>query len=115
MEQCEAAEAIMHSFGVASAFDYVVGEKLVSFAQAAEDRPEFAQALPGFVSRLRSMFTAEEMRENFARFEHRLRDMEEAAAEAPELSIEDPEAIAERARRLSLLRELLFAPALGTS
>ena len=65
--------------------------------------------------RLRGMFTPEEMRENFARFEHRLRDMEEAAAEAPELSIEDPEAIAERARQLGLLRELLFAPSLGTS
>ena len=114
-EQCEAAEAIMHSFGVESAFDYVVGEKLVSFAQAAAERPEFAQALPGFVSRLRGMFTPEEMRENFARFEHRLRDMEEAAAEAPELSIEDPEAIAERARQLGLLKELLFAPSLGTS
>ena len=115
MEQCEAAEAVMHRFGVEAAFDYIVGEKLVSFAQAAAERPEFAQALPGFVSRLRRMFTAEEMQDNFTRFERLLRDKEEAAAEAPELSIEDPKAIAERARQLGLLRELLFAPALGTS
>ncbi len=115
MEQCEAAEAIMHRFGVEAAFDYIVGEKLVSFAQAAAERPEFAQALPGFVSRLRRMFTAEEMQDNFTRFERLLRDKEEAASEAPELSIEDPKALAERARQLGLLRELLFAPALGTS
>ena len=115
MEQCEAAEAIMHRFGVEPAFDYIVGEKLVSFAQAAAERPEFAQALPGFVSRLRRMFTAEEMQDNFTRFERLLRDREETASEAPELSIEDPKAPAERARQLGLLRELLFAPALGTS
>ena len=115
MRQCEAAEDIMHGFGIESAFDYIVGEKLVSFAQAAAERPEFAQALPGFVLRLRSMFTAEEMRENLARFEHRQRDTEGAAAEEPEPGIEDPEAIAERARQLGLLRELLFAPSLGTS
>ena len=115
MEQCEAAEAVMHRFGVEAAFDYIVGEKLVSFAQAAAERPEFAQALPGFVSRLRRMFTAEEMQDNFTRFERLLRDKEEAASEAPELSIEDPKALADRARQLGLLRELLFAPALGTS
>ena len=115
MEQCEAAEAIMHRFGVEAAFDYIVGEKLVSFARAAAERPEFAQALPGFASRLRRMFTAEEMQDNFTRFERLLRDKEEAAAEAPELSIEDPKALADRARQLGLLRELLFAPALGTS
>ena len=115
IEQCEAAEDIMYSFGVESAFDYIVGEKLLSFGQAAAERAELAQALPGFVSRLRSMFTPEQMRDNFARFEQRLRDMEEPAAEEPELSIEDPEAIAGRARQLGPLRELLFAPALGTS
>ncbi len=115
IEQCEAAEDIMHGFGVESAFDYIVGEKLVTFAQAAAERPEFAQALPGFVSRLRSMFTPEEMQDNFARFEQLLHDMEEAAAEEPEQSIYDPEAIADRARQLGLLRELLFAPVLGTS
>ena len=38
-----------------------------------------------------------------------------AAADAPELSIEGPEALAERARQPGLLRELPFAPALGTS
>ena len=105
----------MQGFGVESAFDYIVGEKLTSFAQAADEQPEFAQTLPAFVLTQRRMFMPEEIRESFARFEHRLRDMEEAAAEEPEPSIEDPEAIAERARQLGLLKVLLFAPALGTS
>ena len=115
IEQREAGEDIMQGFGVESAFDYIVGEKLTSFAQAADEQPEFAQTLPAFVLTQRRMFMPEEIRESFARFEHRLRDMEEAAAEEPEPSIEDPEAIAERARQLGLLRELLFAPSLGTS
>ena len=34
IEQCEAAEGIMKRFGTEAAFDYIVGEKLVSFAQA---------------------------------------------------------------------------------
>ena len=59
MEQCEAAETIKLRYGVESAFDYVVGEKLLNFAEAAAGHPEFAQALPQFVSRVRDMFTPE--------------------------------------------------------
>ena len=57
LEQCEAAETVKLRYGVESAFDYVVGEKLFNFAEAAADHPEFAQALPQFVSRVRGMFT----------------------------------------------------------
>ena len=53
-EQCEAAETIRHQYGIGSAFDYVVGEKLLTFA---EDHAEFARAIPQFVSDLRHMFT----------------------------------------------------------
>ena len=49
-EQCEAARSIRLESGIVSAFDYVVGEKLLTFAQAAEENPEFARALPQFVS-----------------------------------------------------------------
>ena len=53
-EQCEAAESIRLQYGVGSAFDYAVGEKLLTFAAAAEDHPEFARALPQFVSELKT-------------------------------------------------------------
>ena len=45
-EKCEAAETIRLRYGVESAFDYVVGEKLLNFAEAAAEHAEFAQALP---------------------------------------------------------------------
>ena len=35
-EQCEAVETIRLRHGVESAFDYAVGEKLLTFAEAAE-------------------------------------------------------------------------------
>ena len=66
-EQCEAAESIRHQYGIVSAFDYVVGEKLLTFAEAAEENPEFARALPQFVFELRRMFTPEEIEENLTR------------------------------------------------
>ena len=64
-EQCEAAESIRLQYGIASAFDYVVGEKLLTFAEAAEEHPEFARALPRFVSALRRMFMPDSIAEDF--------------------------------------------------
>ena len=114
-EQCEAAETIRLRHGVGSAFDYVVGEKLLTFAAAAEEYPEFARALPQFVSELRRMFTPEEIGEHLARIEReRLqRDMDAMDVYDPEL--DDPAAPAAEARRFEFVRELLTARALGTS
>jgi len=42
MDQCEAAEDIRLRYGLKAAFDYVVAEKLLMFAEAAARRPEFA-------------------------------------------------------------------------
>ena len=61
MEQCDAAEGIRVRYGLEAAFDYAIGEKLLQFAEAAGRHPEFARELPRFVSRVRSMFTAEEI------------------------------------------------------
>ena len=77
MEQCEAAETIRLRYGVESAFDYVVGEKLLNFAEAAAEHAEFAQALPQFVSRVHGMFTPEEMATHLPRAERRRRELEE--------------------------------------
>ena len=61
-------------YGVESAFDYVVGEKLLNFADAAATHAEFAEALPQFVSRVRGMFAPEETKEHRARIERRRRE-----------------------------------------
>ena len=67
--RCEAAESIRQQCGIAPASDYVVGEKLLTFAEPAEEHPEFARALPQFVSELRRLFTADEIEEHLARAE----------------------------------------------
>jgi phosphopantothenate synthetase len=45
-EQCEATRTIRERFGVKSALDYLVGEKLLNFASEAERSLEFAAELP---------------------------------------------------------------------
>jgi hypothetical protein len=65
MEQCEAAHSIRERYGVAAAFDYLVGKKLMTFAAAAADHPEFARELPRFMSEVRRMFTANEIGVHF--------------------------------------------------
>ena len=113
-EQCEAGEAIRVRHGVESAFDYVVGEKLLNFAEAAASHPEFAQALPQFVSRVRGMFAPEDMVTHLKRTEIHRRTMDEAALDDDDPDFEAAKA-AERARQFELVKELLTAPTLGTS
>ena len=69
MEQCEAAHTIRDRYGIAAAFDYLVGEKLMTFAAAAADHPDFARELPRFVSEVRRMFTADEIGVHLAKIE----------------------------------------------
>ena len=56
IEQCKAAEKIKLRYGPRAAFDYVVVEKLLNFADAATRDPEFARELPRFVARVRDLF-----------------------------------------------------------
>ena len=52
-----------------AAFDYVVVEKLLNFADAAARHPAFARELPRFVSEVRRMFTPQEIEAHLARVE----------------------------------------------
>ena len=69
VEQCAAAETIKLRYGLKAAFDYAVAEKILNFAEAAAQDPEFARELPRFVSRVRQMFTAQELEVHLARIE----------------------------------------------
>ena len=118
MEQCEAAEDIRLRYGLKAAFDYVVAEKLLMFAEAAARRPEFARELPQFVARVRSLFTPEELQSHIARIEYERIAREALSAEIEEQDDpfrESPEATAERTQQFSTLKELLTAVELGTS
>ena len=70
IEQCEAAGDVRLRYGPRAAFDYVVGEKLLNFAAAAANRPDFARELPRLVARVRGLFTLEELQTHIARIEH---------------------------------------------
>jgi hypothetical protein len=61
--QCVAARRVKSHFGIANALDYLIGEKLLNFAQAAEQYAEFAQELPGFVREIRDVFSVREVRD----------------------------------------------------
>ena len=63
IEQCEASEGIRKHFGLQNALDYLVGEKLFHFVQAAEQHPEFAAELSAFVAEIQRLFTAGQIRE----------------------------------------------------
>jgi len=56
IEQCAAARRVKSHFGIANALDYLIGEKLLNFAQAAEQYDEFAQELPDFLREIRDVF-----------------------------------------------------------
>jgi len=61
IEQCEATEKIRNQYGLLSALDYLIGEKLFRFVAMAEHRPEFAAELPYFVERIRGIFTTQQI------------------------------------------------------
>ena len=50
VDQCRATKGIKRRFGAESALDYLIHEKLLNFAEAAEHHPEFARELPRFLS-----------------------------------------------------------------
>ena len=69
VEQCAATEDIRERFGLESALDYLIGEKLFSFVAASEQDPLFAQELADFVAEIRRLFTPAEIRAYLDRLE----------------------------------------------
>src|SRR5580692_4823885 len=87
IDQCAATEDIRESFGLESALDYLIGEKLFTFLLASEQDPGFAAEVPAFVNEIRRIFTHEEIRIY-------LDDLERTkflAAPDPVLDIDDPD------------------------
>ena len=60
-EQCRAAKGIRRAFGAKSALDYLIGEKLVTFAAVAEKDPDFAAELPRFLAAMWRLFNEYEI------------------------------------------------------
>ncbi|MEO6947359.1 MAG: hypothetical protein ABI150_12510 [Nitrobacter sp.] len=115
IEQCDAAQTIKARFVLTTAFDYLVGEKLMNFAIAASRHLDFARELPRFVSEVRHMFTPDEISAHLTRIECSQNDVGVDALEEEDLFCESPAAAAERVQQFMLVKELLTATMLGTS
>lgn len=61
VDQCRATKGIKRRFGAKSALDYLIREKLLNFAEAAEQRPEFARELPRFLAEVWRIFNQYEI------------------------------------------------------
>ena len=85
IDQCEATEGIRERFGLDDSLHYLIGEKLFSFVDAAEDDPAFAAELPAFVAEIRRIFTATEIRD----FLDKLERTKFLAPTEPELDLDD--------------------------
>ena len=61
IEQCRATRAIKRRFGARSALDYLVGEKLRMFEDAARHDAAFARELPRFLAAICRVFNEYEL------------------------------------------------------
>jgi hypothetical protein len=102
-------------FGLNAAFDYIVGEKLINFAEAASRHRAFAQELPRFISEVRRMFTSEEIGVQLTRIERERKEKNEDVLDEDDPFRESPTAIEERVRQFTVIKELLTTTTLGTS
>jgi hypothetical protein len=59
--QCDAARTIRHRFGLVSALEYLVGEKLLHFVDASERHPDFKRELPRFLAEIKRLFSLTEL------------------------------------------------------
>lgn len=98
-----------------AAFDYMVAEKLMNFAEAARRSPDFAREMPTFVAAVRSLFKQEEMSVNLARVDRTLTEAPVIDPEGDDELPGDPEVIADRLRQFATIKELLSTERLGTA
>ena len=119
-EQIAALPRLRRDFGDTVAFDYIVGEKLMLFAETAEHHPAFTQELPSFVAAIRSVFELAVLRSGLNRLARQI-DADAAELnlvvheEGEDWLIEAPETAEARRARFAHLRSLLTASQLGTA
>ena len=117
-EQCVAARSVRAQHGILSALDYLVGEKLLIYAETAVTRPEFARELPRFVAEVRDIFSGEEIRHYLDHLEHMAAIEDEQAAnenDDDDFLSDSPEQLAAKRARFAQLKKLLTSTVLGTS
>ncbi len=69
--QCDAARSIRRRFGLVSALEYLVGEKLLHFVDASEMHSDFKRELPHFLAEIKRVFSLTELGGYVGRLERR--------------------------------------------
>jgi hypothetical protein len=114
-QQCVAARSVRVQHGTLSALDYLIGEKLLTYADTAVTRPEFARGLPRFVAEVRDIFSGEEIRHYLDHLERMAAiEDEQAANDDDDFLSDSPEQLAAKRARFVQLKELLTSTVLGT-
>jgi hypothetical protein len=115
-EQCAAARSVQAQHGTLSALDYLIGEKLLTYAETAVTRPEFARELPRFVAEVRDIFHAEEIRQYLDHLA-RMAAIEDEATNEDDVELFGDSLDRRTAKRVRLaqLKELLTSRVLGTA
>jgi hypothetical protein len=63
IKQCEAARMIEDEFGTEKALNFLIGEKFLSFLEAAERLPDYRAELPAFVADIKTIFEPSQLAE----------------------------------------------------
>jgi hypothetical protein len=115
-QQCAAARGIRVQHGILSALDYLIGEKLLTYADTAVTKPEFARELPRFVAEVRDLFSGEEIRRYLDHLERMavIEDEQATDEDNSDFLKDSAEQLAARRARFAQLRELLTSTVLGT-
>jgi hypothetical protein len=98
-DYCKVAPEIRERHGLAAAIEYVVGEKLMAFAQSAETDEVFRAELPAFCKKIRQLFTMAEIERFFETVEMNSRVESDLFKGATAEEAEELREIIEDARR----------------
>jgi hypothetical protein len=60
-EQCDATTGIRNAFGTQQALNYLIGEKLLDFIEAAVNNDDFRNELPAFAARIKTLFEPDQL------------------------------------------------------
>jgi hypothetical protein len=109
VEQCEAARGIENEFGTVPAMKYLVGEKFMSYLDAAEKDADFRAELPAFVAEIKKIFEPWQIAEYLEKagwtepFDASLYDEDDEDYDPEEIEMERKDNIRRVAREMLLI------------
>jgi hypothetical protein len=115
-QRCVAARTIRVQHGIISALDYLIGEKLLTYADTGVTKPEFARELPRFVAEVRDIFSGEEIRHYLDHLERMavLEDEQATDDDNSDFLKDSAEQLAAKRALFAQVRELFTSTVLGT-